>query len=354
MQTVPLFSHPDYDGHERVLHFFDESSGVKGVIAIHNTSRGPSLGGCRIWPYGTVEEALTDALRLSRGMTYKAALANLDLGGGKAVVIADPKQDKSEALLKAIAKAVNDLGGRYITAEDVGTTVKDMVVIKKYTSHVVGLPENLDQDDGDPSPYTSYGIYQGIRASVKHRFHSEEVKGLTIAVQGVGKVGYHLCHLLHEAGAKLLVADIDEASVQRVVREFGAQAVAAEAIYSVRADVLSPCALGGVINDATVDQLNVAIIAGGANNQLALPHHGQALKDRGIIYAPDYAISAGGLIRVTYDGKDFRKQEVLNHVGRIYDTMLEVYHTAEAQGILSCQAADHIAESRFGRIPLVS
>ena len=197
MLDLSLFDHPDYDGHERVLHFYDEKSGAKGVIAIHNTARGPSLGGCRIWPYATAVEAVTDALRLSRGMTYKAALANLDLGGGKAVVMADPKTDKSEAFFKGLAQAVNDLNGRYITAEDVGTTVKDMVVIKKYTSHVVGLPENLDQDNGDPSPYTSYGIYQGIRASAMHRFHADTLSGLTVAVQGVGKVGYHLCHLLH-------------------------------------------------------------------------------------------------------------------------------------------------------------
>jgi leucine dehydrogenase len=350
MLNLSLFSHPDFDGHERVLHFFDESSGVKGVIAIHNTFRGPSLGGCRIWPYASAGEALTDALRLSRGMTYKAALANLNLGGGKAVVMADPKKDKSEAFFKAIASAVNDLNGRYITAEDVGTTVKDMVMLKKHTSHVVGLPENLDQDDGDPSPYTSYGIYQGIRASVMHRFQTDQVDGLTVAVQGLGKVGSHLCHLLHEGGAKLIVTDIDEARVQQVVKEFEAQAVAPDEIYGVQADVLSPCALGGVVNDTTLDQFKVAIIAGGANNQLFLPRHAQALEDRGITYAPDYAISAGGLIRVTYDGKDFLKQDVIDHVGAIYNTMLEVYRTAADEGLLPNQAADRIAEKRFGKV----
>ncbi len=350
MSGLSLFSHPDYDSHERVLHFFDANSGVQGVIAIHNTYRGPSLGGCRIWPYTTGAEALTDALRLSRGMTYKAALANLNLGGGKAVIMANAKTDKSEEFFKGIAQAVNDLCGKYITAEDVGTTVKDMVVMKKYTNHVVGLPENLDQDDGDPSPYTSYGIFQGILASVKHRFKTDQMTGLTVAVQGVGKVGYHLCHLLHAAGVKIIACDLDEQNVARVVNECQATRVDPEKIYGVEADILSPCALGGMINDDTIHQFKVAVIAGGANNQLALPRHGAALHARKILYAPDYAISAGGLIRVTYDGKDFQRQDVMDHVSQIYQTMLEVYNRAEEQGILPSQAADQVAEKRFGKI----
>ncbi len=348
MTNISIFSHPDFNQHERILGFYDATSGTKGIIAIHNTFRGPALGGCRIWPYVNEAEAFKDALRLSRGMTYKAALANLNLGGGKAVIIANPKTDKNPQLFKALAEAVNDLRGKYITAEDVGTSVADMTIVKQHTDFVVGLPVKPDQDDGDPSPYTAYGVYQGLKASVKHRFHHDSVNNLTVAVQGLGSVGFKLCKLLHENGAKLIVTDIDENNVKRAVDELQAKAAQPDEIYSVKADVFAPCALGGIINDDTLPQLKVGVIAGGANNQLFSPLHAERLKEKNILYAPDYAINAGGLIKVTYEGQDFTKKDVLRHVKQIYTTMLEVFEEADKAKILPNQAADRIAEKRFG------
>ncbi len=348
MTNISIFSHPDFNQHERILTFYDASSDTKGIIAIHNTFRGPALGGCRIWPYVNEAEAFKDALRLSRGMTYKAALANLNLGGGKAVIIANPKTDKNPQIFKALAEAINDLRGKYITAEDVGTCVADMTVVKQYTDFVVGLPVRPDQDDGDPSPYTAYGVYQGLKASVKHRFNQDSVANLTVAVQGLGSVGYKLCKLLHQNGAKLIVADIDENNANSAMNEFEAKAVYPDEIYGVKADIFAPCALGGTINEDTLPQLKVAVVAGGANNQLFAPLYAERLKEKNILYAPDYAINAGGLIKVTYEGKDFTKEDVLAHVEQIYTTMLEVFEEADDAKILPNQAADRIAEKRFG------
>ena len=348
MTNISIFLHPDFHQHERILTFYDAKSGTKGIIAIHNTFRGPALGGCRIWPYASEADAFTDALRLSRGMTYKAALANLNLGGGKAVIIANPKTDKNPQMFKVLAEAVNDLRGKYITAEDVGTCVSDMTIVKQHTDFVVGLPIRPDQDDGDPSHYTAYGVYQGLKASVKHRFNQDSVANLTVAVQGLGSVGYKLCKLLHQNGAKLIVSDIDESNLKIAINEFNAKAVQPNDIFSVHADVFAPCALGAIINDETLPQLKVGVIAGGANNQLSSPVQAERLKAREILYAPDYAINAGGLIKVTYEGQDFIKDDVLSHVEHIYTTMLEIFDKAESEQILPHQAADLIAEERFG------
>src|SRR5207249_6268646 len=280
--------------HEQVSLFFEPSSGYRGIIAIHDTTLGPALGGTRVWSYQSDGEALIDALRLSKAMTYKAAVAGLNRGGGKSVIIGDNRTTRREAIFRAHGRHVESLGGRYITAEDVGTSTADMEFIRAETSHVTGLMGK----SGDPSPVTAYGVYRGIKACARHRYGSDRLTGKTIAVQGCGHVGYFLCKLLFEEGARLIVTDIDPQRVKTVAQDFQAAAVAPDEIYGQKADIFAPCALGAVINDDTLKQLKVEIIAGGANNQLAEDRHGDALELRGITYAPDYVINGGGLIKV--------------------------------------------------------
>ncbi|HUF27378.1 MAG TPA: Glu/Leu/Phe/Val dehydrogenase, partial [Gemmatimonadaceae bacterium] len=280
--------------HEQVVFCYDPPSGYKGIIAIHDTTLGPALGGTRFWNYGSDEEALVDALRLSRGMTYKSAAAGLNLGGGKAVILGDPKTKRRELLFRAHGRFVDSLKGRYITAEDVGTSVEDMDYVHMETEHVAGLPGR----SGDPSPVTAYGAYRGMKATAKAKYGSDDLGGLTVAVQGVGHVGYYLCQYLAEEGAKLIVTDIDEERVRRVVKELGAKAVGKDEIYAVEAQIFAPCALGAVVNDGTLKKFRFEIIAGAANNQLAEERHGVALAERNILYAPDYVINAGGVINV--------------------------------------------------------
>lgn len=294
---MTVFSHPDFDGHERVLFAHDAETGLKAVIAIHSTRLGPAAGGCRMWPYETEEEAVADALRLSRGMTYKNAVAGLDLGGGKAVILADPRTAKTPALMRAFGRAVNDLGGRYVTAEDVGIDVSDMEIVREVTPHVAGLASG-PHASGDPSPVTARGVFEGMRKALLVATGSDDVAGRTVAVQGLGHVGRHLCALLHAAGARLVVSDIDPARVADAERAFDARAVAPDAIATVPADVYAPCALGGVLDDATIPRLSARIVAGAANNQLARPEHAEALHARGILYVPDFALNAGGIINV--------------------------------------------------------
>jgi leucine dehydrogenase len=347
---MPVFTSKDFDSHSQIVFINEPSCGLKAIIAVHNTNRGPALGGCRMWDYGSEEEALRDVLRLSRGMTYKAAMANLPLGGGKAVIFGDSKTHKTPELLKAFANHVEHLQGVYITAEDVGMNVRDMDIIRSVTSHVVGLDGGtVAGGSGDPSRMTAYGVFQGIRATIKHRFNRENLEGLTIAVQGLGSVGYTLCQHIKAAGANLVVTDIYPQAVERVVREFNATAVLPEDIFTVEADVLAPCALGGILNDTTIPQLKVKAVAGATNNQLGERRHGQMLADRGILYAPDYIINAGGLINVTYEGESYDQEKVLKHVAGIYDTLLEVYAGAERDGLTTNVAADQIAETRFKR-----
>jgi leucine dehydrogenase len=301
-----------------------------------------------MWDYASEEEALRDVLRLSRGMTYKAAMANLPLGGGKAVIFGDSKTQKTPELLKAFARHVDRLQGLYITAEDVGMNVKDMDIIRSITSHVVGLDGGtVAGGSGDPSRMTAYGVFHGIRSTVKHRFHKESLEGLTVAVQGLGSVGYSLCKHLKNAGANLIVSDIYPQAVERVVREFNAIAVLPEDIFMAEADIFVPCALGGILNDITIPQLKVKAVAGATNNQLGERRHGQMLADLGILYAPDYIINAGGLINVTYEGENYDQEKVLKHVAGIYDTLLEVYAGAQRDGLTTNVAADQIAETRF-------
>ncbi|MEE8445312.1 MAG: Glu/Leu/Phe/Val dehydrogenase dimerization domain-containing protein [Alphaproteobacteria bacterium] len=341
---MPVFSARDFNDHEQIVFCHDAESGLKAIIAIHNTARGPALGGCRMWNYDSEQEALTDALRLSRGMTYKSALAGLPYGGGKAVIIGDPGRDKSEALWLAFGRFLDSLGGRYITAEDVGTRPADLEIVRRATPYVAGIAEG---GAGDPSPATAHGVFLGIRAAVNARLDRKEIDGLRIAVQGLGNVGYTLAERLAEAGAELFVSDIDELAVARAVRHLGASAVKPDDIYRLEVDVFAPCALGAVINDQTIDQLRVSVVAGSANNQLAEERHGRILHQRNILYAPDYAINAGGVIWVSHEGPAFDAVAALAHVARIEVTLAEIFARARKEGVPPEAAADLVAEDRF-------
>jgi leucine dehydrogenase len=294
---MTVFSQPDFDGHERVVFAHDAASGLKAIIAVHSTKLGPAAGGCRMWPYASQEEALADALRLSRGMTFKNAVAGLDLGGGKAVIIADPRTQKTTELMRAFGRAVNDLGGRYITAEDVGVDVADMEIVREATRHVAGLSRGAHAS-GDPSPVTARGVFEGLKLAVAMRLGRESLDGVRIAVQGLGHVGRHLCTLLHEAGAELVVADIAAERTSEVASACGAGVVATDEIMEVEVDVFAPCVLGGILHAGSIAKLKASVVAGAANNQLAGAQDAQALHERGILYVPDYALNAGGIINV--------------------------------------------------------
>ena len=287
-----------FDNHEDVLFCCDQATGLKVIIAIHSTTLGPAAGGCRMWNYTSDDAALDDVLRLSKGMSYKNAMAGLKFGGGKAVVIKDADFEGTEALFERFGDFVDEQQGNYITAEDVGMSVAIMEMIARRTKYVSGLPNKEGRAGGDPSPKTAYGVFKGIEAAVRHRNGQNSVKGLSVAVQGVGNVGYHLCRYLHEAGATLIVADIDAARVRRTEEEFAASGVALDEILSQQADILAPCALGAILNENSISGLRAGIVAGGANNQLASDEDGQRLKDAGILYAPDYVINGGGIINV--------------------------------------------------------
>ncbi len=338
-------------GHEQVVFCHDADSGLRAIVAIHDTTLGPALGGTRMWDYDTEEEALVDVLRLSEGMTYKSSAMGLNLGGGKAVIMGDPRSDKSEQMWRAFGRFVHSLGGRYITAEDVGTSPQDMDYVAEETSYVVGLMHK----SGDPSPVTAYGVYKGIKAGCKWALDSEDLQGVTVAVQGIGSVGYALCEYLHEEGAELLVADIYPEQVEKTVDEFGATAVDPDDIYSVECDVFAPCALGAVINDDTIDQLKCGVVAGAANNQLAEDHHGENLRQKGILYAPDYVINGGGVINVAHEFAPggYKRELALRKVDQIYDRLLEVFATSEREDIPTNEAADRIAEERIEKIARV-
>ena len=296
-----VFDHAEFDKHES-LHFInDASSGLRAIIAIHSTTLGPAAGGCRYWSYNSDADALTDALRLSRGMTYKNAVAELPFGGGKAVILANNAASKTPELLAAFGQAVDSLGGRYITAEDVGMTVDDMRQVQQQTQYVSGLPQSGESAGGDPSPWTALGVYLGMKAAVKARLANDSLDGLTIAIQGVGHVGAHLCRLLHEAGAKLIVADVNRANLNAVSADLPVDIVAPAEILYTDADVLAPCALGNILTTATIPRIKAKVIAGAANNQLSTLEDGARLSARKILYAPDYVINAGGIISVSHE-----------------------------------------------------
>jgi len=347
--TSALFALLEEHQHEQVSLCYEPSSGYRGIIVIHDSTLGPALGGTRFWSYTSDREALIDCLRLARGMTYKAAVAGLNLGGGKSVIIGDNKTKNREPIFRAHGRHVQALGGRYITAEDVGTSTGDMEYIKAETDHVTGLIGK----SGDPSPVTAFGVYRGIKACAKHRYGSDSLSGKTIAIQGCGHVGYFLGQLLVREGAKLIVTDIDPTKVQKVVEEFRAEAVKPDEIIGVKADIFAPCALGGIINDDTLPKLQVEIVAGGANNQLAEERHGDELEAKGISYAPDYVINGGGLINVNAELQGWTMERARNKAGEIYDTILRVFEIAEEEGIPTYRAADRLAEQRIAAIAKV-
>lgn len=348
---MSVFSHPEFDNHEHLSFVCDPETGLKAIIAVHNTSRGPALGGCRMFPYASDEEALRDVLRLSRGMTYKSALANLDLGGGKSVIIGDPRKQKSEALLEAMGKHLEGLGGQYIAAEDSGTSVPDLKVMGRHTKHVAGIVEHTGFDgqpsNGDPSPTTAYGVFVGLTAAVKHKLGRDDLVGLKVAIQGVGNVGYRLAQHLKEAGAELWVYDIYQKNMQRAVNELGAHAASAEEILFLPVDVIAPCAMGAALNDDSIPRLQATVIAGAANNLLQRPDHDQALKDRDILYAPDFVINAGGIIDVFYERTGGSPEEVRAHVEGIGQTLAEIFARSDSSGIPTGAVANTLAEERF-------
>ena len=348
---MSVFSHNEFDNHEQVVFCHDESTGLKAIIAIHNTNRGPALGGCRMWNYVDDQEALNDVLRLSKGMTYKSALANLDLGGGKSVIIGDPRKHKSEELLKAMGRFLERTGNQYIAAEDSGTSVPDLQVMGIETNNVAGVTERTGIDglpcNGDPSPATAYGTFVGLKAAVQYKLDRTDLTGLKVAIQGVGNVGYRLAEHLHKAGAQLFVTDIHEEQVEKAVRELGATAVSQKEILSLDVDVLAPCALGAVLNDDSIPLIKAQVIAGASNNQLAAQRHDLMLRERGILYAPDYAINAGGIIDIFYERIGHEHNKVRAHIETISDTLMEIFRRADLQDRPTGEVADELAEERF-------
>ncbi len=348
---MSVFSHPDFDHHERVVFCNDSETGLRAIIAVHNTHLGPALGGCRMWPYPTEADAVRDVLRLSRGMTYKSALAGLPLGGGKSVIIGDPRKDKSEALMRAMGSAVEGLGGRYIAAEDSGTGVADIKAMATQTAHVAGVAEKRNPDgtlrSGDPSPATAYGTFVGLKAAVRSRLGTDDLTGLRVAIQGVGSVGFRLAKHLTDAGARLWVTDIHPDQARRAVQELGVVAVAPDAIFDLDVDVFAPCALGGTINDQTLNRLRAVVIAGAANNQLQSLDHARTLAERDILYAPDYVINAGGIIDIHYERTGYETGPLTAHLEGIGDTLNEIFLRARQAGCTTAELADRIAEERF-------
>ena len=333
--------------HEQVLFCQDNETGLKAIIAIHNTVLGPALGGTRMWKYDNELDALKDVLRLSRGMTYKAAVTGLALGGGKAVIIGDASKEKTEALMRKFGEYVDSLGGKYITAEDVGMSTKDMKYVKMETDHVTGIPVEMG-GSGDPSPVTAYGVYMGMKASVKFKWGSDDLNGKRVVVQGIGNVGENLVKHLSEDGAKVIINDINEARLQEVSEMYGAEIITGDDIYDAAMDIYAPCALGATVNDDTLSRLKCSIIAGAANNQLEDEKvHGEAVKNRGIVYAPDFLINAGGLINVYSELHGYDREQALERTRKIYDTTLEILVKAEQEDITSHEAALRIAEQRI-------
>ncbi|WP_110111263.1 branched-chain amino acid dehydrogenase [Bacillus sp. CGMCC 1.16541] len=343
---MEIFKYMETYDYEQLLFCQDKESGLKAIIAIHDTTIGPALGGTRMWTYDTEASAIEDALRLAKGMTYKNAAAGLNLGGGKTVIIGDPRKDKNEAMFRAFGRFIQGLNGRYITAEDVGTTVEDMDIIYQETDYVTGVSPAFGSS-GNPSPVTAYGVYRGMKAAAKEAFGTDSLEGKVIAVQGVGNVAYNLCRHLHEEGAKLIVTDINKEAVQRVVEQFGAQAVDPSDIYSVDCDIYAPCALGATINDETIPHLKAKVIAGAANNQLKETRHGDLIHELGIVYAPDYVINAGGVINVADELIGYNRERALKKVEGIYDNIASVFDISKRDGIPTYLAADRLAEERI-------
>ncbi len=348
-----LFEEMKLHDYEQVVFCQDKESGLKGIIAIHDTTLGPALGGCRMWPYETEEEALRDALRLSKGMTYKNAAAGLNIGGGKSVIIGNPKTDKSEALFRAMGRYVESLNGRYIIAEDVGTTEQDMNNMYLETDYVTGSTARAGAS-GNPSPKTALGIYYSMKRTAKEVFGDDSLKGKTITVQGVGNVAYELCRLINEEGGYLVVTDINQEAVQRVVDDFGAKSVGVDEIYDVEADIFSPCALGAILNDDTIPRLKVKAVCGSANNQLAEGQkHGKMLEARDILYAPDFIVNSGGVIAVADELTGYNEERAVTKIKNVYHQMGQIFDIAKEKNITTVEAANKLAEDRINQMMTV-
>ncbi len=343
---MKIFDYLEKYDYEQLVFCQDRATGLKAIIGIHDTTLGPALGGTRIWDYKTEEEAITDVLRLSRGMTYKNSAAGLNLGGGKAVIMGDPTKIKSEELFRTFGRFVEGLNGRYITAEDMNVGTQDMAYINDETDHCVGL----EGKSGNPSPVTSFGVFRGIEAAVEEVYGSTDLNGKVVAVQGLGAVGYGVCEYLHKAGAKLFVTDIRKESIDRVVNAFGATAVEPDKIYSVECDIFTPCAMGAIINDFTVEQLKCKIVAGSANNQLAEPRHGDILVEKGILYVPDYVINSGGVINVYEELRGYNAERAMSRASNIFNIVKQIIEISKAENIPTYQAADRMAEQRIEKI----
>lgn len=343
---MKIFEYLEKHDYEQLVFCQDRNTGLKAIICIHDTTLGPALGGTRFWNYESEEDAIIDVLRLSRGMTYKSAAAGLNLGGGKAVIIGDPEKIKSEELLRTFGRYVEGLAGRYITAEDMNIGTQDVAYINEETDYVVGL----EGKSGNPSPVTAFGVFRGILAAANEVYGSDDITGKVVAVQGVGAVGYYVCKYLHEAGAKLYVTDIKKDSIEKVVNDFGATAVAPDEIYKVECDIFAPCAMGAIINDFTIDQLKCKIVAGSANNQLAEAKHGEMLREKGILYIPDYVINAGGVINVYEEIKGYNEDRAMNRASNIYNVVKKVIEISKRDNISTSKAADRMAEERIEKI----
>jgi len=347
---LSIFNRLETTEHEQVLFCSEPSVGLKAIIAIHDTTLGPALGGVRMWPYESEKEALEDVLRLSRGMTYKAAISGLNLGGGKSVIMADPRHDKNEALFRAFGRFVEGLGGRYITAEDVGIEVQDMEWVLSETKYVTGISKSFG-GSGDPSPVTAYGVYMGMKACALHAYGRDSLTGKRVAIQGAGHVATHLARYLSRENADLIISDIYEDKVTELAKEVGADVVPAEDIYDVEADIFSPCALGGIINDDTIPRLHCDIVAGCANNVLEQEEkHAAMLMDRDIIYAPDYVINAGGLINVFNELEGYDKDRAHKQASRIYDAIRDILNYSDENDVLTYIASNELAEQRICQV----
>src|SRR4051812_18121938 len=350
----PVIAQMGVNDHEQVVFCNDNATGLKAIIAIHNTVLGPALGGTRMWHYNNEMEALTDVLRLSRGMTYKSSVAGLNLGGGKAVIIGDSKKIKNEALLRRFGKFIDSLGGKYITAEDVAMTSRDMEIIKMETDYVSGLPENMG-GSGDPSPVTAYGVYVSMKASAKEVWGNDSLAGKKVLVQGIGHVGDVLVDHLTKEGAKVYIHDISEERLKSASQKYFAEVVSADTMFDLDIDIYAPCALGATVNDETLSRLKCKIICGAANNQLADEKvHGEAVGKQGILYAPDYVVNAGGIINVYYELEGYNRERAMTHAEKIYETTFNLFQLAKKEGIPTYMAANRLAEQRIESISRIN
>ena len=346
-KAAPVFGQLSFDNHEQVVFCNDKDTGLKAIIGIHNTVLGPALGGTRMWKYNSEWDALNDVLRLSRGMTYKSAVTGLNLGGGKAVIIGDAKTEKTPELMKKFGEFVHSLSGKYITAEDVGMATADMDLVRSVTPHVTGISESLG-GSGNPSPVTAYGVYMGMKAAAKFKFGNDNLAGKVIYVQGIGNVGESLVGYLAKEGAEVMISDINQERLEEVRDKYGVSIYGGKNLYSEQMDIYAPCALGATINDQTINQLKTKVIAGAANNQLAVENiHGKLLQEKGIVYAPDFLINAGGIINVYAELEGYDRDTIMKKTENIYNTTLEILTIAEKSNITTHQAAFNVAQTRI-------